>query len=140
MAQEFFPWWRPYLDLMSNQTAYVGSVITCQGSDHPTASSALNSGLGIPYVSTHAAVLTQAAFQLVLEGGLFDCRHKQDDGLSNEGDISSAPVAVSSPYRHEYDLNASISVLRSGWSIDCLMIRYQGIDWLDDDYWGCNAK
>ncbi|GAX85088.1 hypothetical protein CEUSTIGMA_g12508.t1 [Chlamydomonas eustigma] len=123
--------------LPSNRTALVGSIITCQGSEHPTASSAPKSGYGIPYVSTHSAILTQAAFQLVLEGGLFDCKHPPHDGVLNDGDTNGARSAES---RHQYDLDASVAVLRSGWGIDCLMIRYQGIDWLDDQHWGCNAK
>ena len=38
------------------------------------------------------------------------------------------------------ELGSSWAVLSQGYSIDCLMMRYQGIDWTDLDTWDCNAR
>ncbi len=37
------------------------------------------------------------------------------------------------------ELGSSLELLEAGYSIDCLMTRYQGVDWSDKNNWGCNA-
>jgi hypothetical protein len=45
-----------------------------------------------------------------------------------------------SQQQYEVELAASVAVLRAGLDIDCLMLRYQGVDWQDVGNWGCNAR
>ena len=37
------------------------------------------------------------------------------------------------------ELGASNAVLAANFTIDSLMLRYQGIDWMDTANWNCNA-
>lgn len=37
------------------------------------------------------------------------------------------------------ELGSSLELLEAGYSIDCLMTRYQGVDWSDKNNWGCNG-
>lgn len=38
------------------------------------------------------------------------------------------------------ELGSSWAVLAAGYTIDCLMMRYQSIDWTDLDTWDCNSR
>lgn len=38
------------------------------------------------------------------------------------------------------ELGSSWSVLAAGYTIDSLMLRYQGVDWTNLESWDCNAK
>ncbi len=38
------------------------------------------------------------------------------------------------------ELGSSWAVLAAGYTIDCLMIRYQNVDWTDLDSWDCNSR
>lgn len=36
-------------------------------------------------------------------------------------------------------MGSSAAILQAGYSIDSLMLRYQGVDWRDTNNWACNA-
>ena len=38
------------------------------------------------------------------------------------------------------ELGSSAAVLDAGYNIDCLLVRYQGVDWRDKANWDCNAR
>ena len=38
------------------------------------------------------------------------------------------------------ELGSSAAILRGGYNIDSLLLRYQGIDWRDTANWGCNGE
>jgi hypothetical protein len=38
------------------------------------------------------------------------------------------------------ELGSSAAILKAGYNIACLMVRYQGVDWKDKAMWDCNAK
>lgn len=38
------------------------------------------------------------------------------------------------------ELGSSWAVLAAGYTIDCLMIRYQNVDWTDLNSWDCNSR
>lgn len=40
---------------------------------------------------------------------------------------------------HHAELGASALLLEAGYTIDCLMTRYQGVDWRDERNWNCNG-
>jgi hypothetical protein len=37
------------------------------------------------------------------------------------------------------ELGSSAAILGAGFNLDCLMLRYQGVDWRDKANWDCNA-
>lgn len=38
------------------------------------------------------------------------------------------------------ELGSSLAILNAGYNIDCLMLRYQGIDWRNKATWDCNER
>ena len=38
------------------------------------------------------------------------------------------------------ELGSSLAILKSGFNLDSLMARYQGVDWSDEHNWGCNSR
>lgn len=42
--------------------------------------------------------------------------------------------------RYHSAAGASLAVLGAGYSLDCLMWRYQGVDWRDQATWDCNGR
>lgn len=38
------------------------------------------------------------------------------------------------------ELGSSKAILDAGFNIDCLMLRYQGVDWRDRANWNCNGR
>ena len=38
------------------------------------------------------------------------------------------------------ELGSARAIFAAGYTIDCLMLRYQGIDWRNPNNWSCNNK
>lgn len=38
------------------------------------------------------------------------------------------------------DAGASLAVLKAGYNLDTLQLRYQGVDWRKEENWQCNAR
>jgi len=38
------------------------------------------------------------------------------------------------------ELGASAAIMEQGFTIDALMLRYQGVDWRNHSNWDCNAR
>ncbi len=118
----------------------MGPVISCEGD------------LGIPHVMSHVVAMTQRALKLMLEGegGETDSIEKGPpvfgvDGCGRRGGEENGAgllldAAAAERARARTELAAAVAVLQAGLNLDCLMVRYQGVDWLDDANWGCNAK
>jgi hypothetical protein len=59
--------------------------------------------------------------------------------MHNEGSVFkcySTPTEVG----YHSIMGASAAVLAAGYTLDSLMMRYQRVDWRDQDNWGCNAR
>lgn len=41
---------------------------------------------------------------------------------------------------HYSELGSSLAILNAGFNLDCLMLRYQGVDWRRAENWNCNAR
>ena len=37
------------------------------------------------------------------------------------------------------ELGSSVAIFKAGYTIDSLMLKYQGADWTNSDNWNCNA-
>ena len=120
MLRRILPWWSPFLSrLISGSAALMGSTISCQADPDDDE----GSYAGVPHVQSHAMAMTQEALQAMREAGIMKCTK-----------------GVGSRSRIWWDTEASVAVLRAGLAIDCLMVRYQGVDWLDVANWRCNAE
>ena len=38
------------------------------------------------------------------------------------------------------EIGSSLAIFRAGYTIDSLMLRYQGVDWTNPENWQCNDK
>ena len=59
---------------------------------------------------------------LIQDGHVFECHKDIADAVFNA------------------ELGSSLAILRAGYTIDSLMLRYQGVDWTDPENWQCNNK
>lgn len=75
-----------------------------------------------PHVQSYAVVTDVVGLDVMRDAGVFVCR------------TSLADVVKRS------EIEASRAVLAAGYSIDCLMARYAGVDWTDAANWRCNGK
>ena len=57
----------------------------------------------------------------------------QDDGLVFQCYASLHDTVWNS------ELGSSVAIFNAGFTIDSLMLKYQGVDWLDTANWDCNA-
>ena len=68
-------------------------------------------------------VSVQVGLQVLSEDGhVFKCHRDMSDAVFNA------------------ELGSSLAILRAGYTIDSLMLRYQGVDWTNPENWHCNDK
>lgn len=118
---QWLHWTEAFTNRLSDKVKLVGPTISCEGA--PKGGDAAGEWRGNPYVSPHAwATDAQGWGLLAAEHGVFRCH--------------------SSPWDTRYysDAGASLAVLRSGGTIDCLLARYQGVDWTSPSSWQCNQR
>jgi translation initiation factor eIF-2B subunit epsilon len=72
---------------------------------------------------TWVCVLLQAGLQVLIQDKrVFACHKDRWDTI------------------YHSELGSSLAILNAGFNIDCLMMRYQGVDWRDTASWECNAR
>jgi hypothetical protein len=59
--------------------------------------------------------------------------------LRQEPDVFKCHGSLMDTIWHS-ELGASEAILRAGHNLDCLLMKYQGIDWRDSNFWNCNGK
>ena len=69
---------------------------------------------------------------------LWACMQVGLDVLKRDGRVFECYGDMADTIFHS-ELGASNSVLAANFTIDSLMLRYQGIDWSDTANWNCNA-
>ncbi|CAL8465845.1 g5381 [Coccomyxa elongata] len=114
-------WSSAFISKLNAKVKLVGSTISCEP--------AYNGGdPGGPvrhnaHVQSYVMATDQAGLQILLNNGrIFECHRTIADAVYNA------------------EVGASLAVFRAGHSIDCLMLRYQGIDWTNRRSWNCNAR
>lgn len=109
-------WTLPFLDKITDTTKLVGATISCGGS---------HGSIPRPHIQTYIAATDSIGLNILIQNGkVFAC---YDD---------IAFTVLNS------EIGASTAIINSGYSIDSLMLRYQGIDWKErhtDIGAGCNA-
>lgn len=114
-------WTEAFTRKLVKDVKMVGSIISCEGAAKD--GDAAGEWRGNPYVKSHAwATDAEGLARMVAQQGIFRC-HK------NRWDT-----------RYHSDAGASLAMFKSGWTIDTLMSRYQGIDWKNTDTWQCNQR
>lgn len=59
--------------------------------------------------------------------------------LLEDGQVFACHRNIADAVYHA-ELGASLAIFKAGYTIDSLMLRYQGVDWTNQSNWNCNAK
>ena len=59
--------------------------------------------------------------------------------LFNDGHVFECHKQISDAV-YNAEVGSSLAILQAGYTIDSLMLRYQGVDWTDPQNWQCNDK
>ena len=118
-------WTRVYLDKLSPSVKLVGNSIACLPESDPC----VRGGPGIepnpecygPKVEGYAWATDQVGLQVLLD---------------RKTVFQSHPDKVSAILNGEYGMNTAI--FKAGYTIDSLLLAYQGLDWTNRSNWGCN--
>ncbi|RMZ57647.1 hypothetical protein APUTEX25_001847, partial [Auxenochlorella protothecoides] len=114
------PWHAQLTGLITQETKLVGATISCAGIklniEHPT--------LHVPHVQGYLQATDHVGLK-ILQGtpfasGVFSCHQNWLVGVRWS------------------EVGASEAVLRAGFNIGSLMLRYAGVDWRDEGVWTCN--
>ena len=118
-------WTRVYLDKLSPTVKLVGNSIVCL----PQSDDCVSGGPGItpnpdcygPKVEGYAWATDQVGLQVLLD---------------TSSVFQSHPDKVSAIINGEYGMN--VAIFKAGYTIDSLLLAYQGVDWTNRSNWGCN--
>jgi hypothetical protein len=114
-------WTEAFTRKLVNDVKMVGSIISCEGAAKDGDASGV--WRGNPYIKSHAwATDAEGLARMVAQQGIFRCHQNRWDT------------------RYHSDAGAALALFKSGWTIDTLMSRYQGIDWRNTETWQCNQR
>ena len=114
-------WTEVFTKKLQGKVKMVGSILSCEGA--PKDGNAAGEWRGNPYIRSHAWATDAAGFERLMgQKGVFRCHKNKWDA------------------RYHSDAGAALAMFRSGWTIDSLMSRYQGIDWSSPATWQCNQR
>lgn len=105
---------------LNQEVRLVGSTISCEGSWKGgvlTGEKRQN-----PHVQSYVVAMDDVALNLMRQDSTVLKCYKQYHDAVWYGEMGSSAV-----------------ILRAGYNIDALMVRYQGIDWRQTENWGCNG-
>ncbi|KAF6262624.1 hypothetical protein COO60DRAFT_600618 [Scenedesmus sp. NREL 46B-D3] len=115
-------WADGLLQLLNARVKLVGSTISCAGA--PAEPKAVNSSWRLnPHIPFSAVATDKAGLNVLLSD------------FSVVGCYSNAWSA-----KYYSELGAAAAMFKAGYSIDSLLIRYQGVDWSRPSSWGCNGR
>ncbi|DBA99576.1 TPA: hypothetical protein ACH3X3_012154 [Trebouxia sp. C0006] len=113
-------WSRIFTDKLNDEVKLVGSTISCEGA--PWGGDAESPWRQNPHVQSYVLATDQVGLQILQQDGqVFACFDNLHDTI------------------YFAELGSSLAVLKAGYNIDSLMMRYQGVDWRDKANWKCNA-
>ena len=118
-------WTRVYLDKLSPSVKLVGNSVVCLPQSDPCVKGAQgitpNPDCYGPKVEGYAWATDNVGLQVLLD---------------TESVFQSHPDKVSAIINGEYGMN--IAIFKAGYTIDSLLLAYQGMDWTNRSNWGCN--
>ncbi|KAI8467637.1 MAG: hypothetical protein J3K34DRAFT_480939 [Monoraphidium minutum] len=149
-------WLTPFLRKLDGRAAMVSPTISCartsaprpRGATGAPSAPAAAAARQLPHPELGAVALEAAALKLLLDLDASEvaAAAAASDGARAGAGQGAAPAGVFGCYggraaaEHGAAAAAAEAVLAAGWSLDCLMLRYQGVDWARDRrHWRCNA-
>lgn len=109
-------WSRAFTDRITADVKLVGPTISCEG---------IEKGTSIrhnPHTQSYLLATDQVGLAVLKDNGhVFKCHTELLDAV------------------WDAELGSSKAILTAGYNLDCLMLRYQGVDWRDKRNWKCNG-
>lgn len=120
-AQHALHWTEAFTSRLGPRVGLVGAAISCEGA--PRGGDAAGEWRANAYVLPYAWATHQRGWELLrADPQVFRCHADAWDA------------------RYHGDSGASLAVLRAGLNLDCLLTRYQGVDWVQKSSWRCNER
>ncbi|KAK9848558.1 hypothetical protein WJX84_002458 [Apatococcus fuscideae] len=113
-------WQDLLLSRLTEQTKLVGPTISCESS--PKGGDVNGEWRTNPHVQSVFAMDKVGLQTMLDDGNVFKCHKDMWDAI------------------YYSELGSSLAILKSGFNLDSLMARYQGVDWSDEHNWGCNSR
>lgn len=113
-------WTTIFTERISDTVKLVGPTISCEGAARngdPVGPWRRN-----PHVQSYVIATDQVGLSI----------------LKHDGEVLKCHNGIHDAIWHA-ELGSSAAVLNAGYNIDCLMLRYQGVEWQDRSNWGCNG-
>ncbi|PNW75479.1 hypothetical protein CHLRE_12g528300v5 [Chlamydomonas reinhardtii] len=120
-AQGYVHWTEPFTSRLVGDVKLVGPTISCEGS--PLNGDFRGKWRHNPHVQSYVVATDQVGLQVLLDDGrVFHCHNTRWNTI------------------YYSELGSSTAVLHAGYNLDCLMTKYQGLDWRDKANWDCNGR
>ncbi|KAK9835058.1 hypothetical protein WJX81_007588 [Elliptochloris bilobata] len=105
---------------INNDVKLVGATISCEPAW--LGGNTANEKRQVPHVQSYVIATDQVGLEVLMhDGRVFQCYEDMADTIFHS------------------ELGGSSAILAANFTIDSLMLRYQGIDWTDTANWNCNA-
>eukprot|EP01025_Chloroclados_australasicus_P067784 TRINITY_DN939_c1_g1_i1.p2 TRINITY_DN939_c1_g1~~TRINITY_DN939_c1_g1_i1.p2 ORF type:complete len:416 (-),score=23.99 TRINITY_DN939_c1_g1_i1:2601-3848(-) len=114
-------WVDLFISKLNDKVKLVGPTINCQGT--PKDGDIQGEWRYNPHVQSYAMATDKVGLKVLLDNGQV---------------FTSYSLFWHTIYYSE--LGASLAILQAGYNIGSFMMRYQGVDWNNQDNWGCNDK
>ncbi len=112
-------WSQPLISKLRGPVKLVGPTISCEGQAQGPGGLP---GRTNPHVQSYVVAMDYEALTIL---------------QSDNATLQCFDTMMDVIYHSE--LGSSAVLFDRGYSIDCLMTRYQGVDWRNREYWNCNA-
>ncbi|KAG2498860.1 hypothetical protein HYH03_003052 [Edaphochlamys debaryana] len=120
-AQGRVHWTEPFTRKLTDEVKLVGPTISCEGS--PLNGDFRGKWRSNPHVQSFVVATDQVGLQVLLDDGrVFHCHNTRWNTI------------------YYSELGSSTAILHAGYNLDCLMTKYQGVDWRNKSNWGCNQR
>lgn len=114
-------WTEAFTNKISDKIKLVGAWISCEGA--PRNGNAAGYWRTNPYVSPSVFAMDRFGWDLITS-------------------IPEILVCYDNLWKNRYysESGASLAILKAGKGLDCLLTRYQGVNWTSPENWNCNER
>ncbi|PNH12741.1 LIM domain and RING finger protein [Tetrabaena socialis] len=114
-------WTHPFTSRLVGDVRMVGPTISCEGS--PLNGDFRGKWRHNPHVQSYVVATDLVGLQVLIDDGrVFHCHNTRWTTI------------------YYSELGSSTAILKAGYNLDCLMAKYQGVDWRNKTNWGCNGR
>ncbi|KXZ52810.1 hypothetical protein GPECTOR_8g196 [Gonium pectorale] len=114
-------WTVPFTSRLVGDVKLVGPTVSCEGS--PLNGDFRGKWRYNPHVQSYVVATDQVGLQVLLDDGrVFHCHNSRWNTI------------------YYSELGSSTAILKAGYNLNCLMTKYQGLDWRDKANWACNGR